>query len=105
MQLLSLADVNSRHAEARKECLVLMLMLLPIAVLLCAVLIIGLLKLTRDLFSDDTHEITPEDLGESRLEGGPTRLSLRYRQIAYPKRVANRSQNPVIRDEQAAASW
>ena len=70
MQLLSLADVNSRNAEARRECLVLMLILLPIAVLLCAVPIVGLLKLTRDLFSDDAYEITPEDLGESRWRGG-----------------------------------
>jgi hypothetical protein len=104
MQLLSVADVNSRNAEARKECLVLMLIMLPIAVLLCAVLVAGLLKLTRNLFSDDAFEVTPEDLGESRLKGQATRLSLRHGQVAYPKRVTNRSANTVIPDEQTTAS-
>jgi hypothetical protein len=103
-QLLSLADVNSRNAGAGKECLVLMLILLPIAALLCAGLIIGLLKLMRDLFSDDAYEITPEETGESRLEGGATHLSPRYRQAEYPRRVTNRTTNPEIPDEQAAAS-
>jgi len=104
MQLLSLANVNSRNAEARKECLVLMLILLPIAVLLCAVLIAGLFKLTRDLFSDAAYEITRENLPESRLKGRATPLSLRYRQVAHPKSVTSRSPNPVSRDEQAPAS-
>ena len=54
--MLSLADVNSRNAEAKKERLVLMLILLPIAALLCAVPIIGFLKLMRDLFSDNAYE-------------------------------------------------
>jgi hypothetical protein len=102
--MLSLADVNSRNAEARKVRLVLMLILLPMAALLCVVLIIGFLKLMRDLFSDDAYEIAPEDLGTSRLKGGARRLSQRCRQVVYPKRVANRSTSPVIRDERPAAS-